>query len=170
MDGRRFDEVTKTWGRGASRRGVLAALAGAALGLLGRSRAGAQSLPGTGDGWAWGEACNAVTCGMGEYCCNWSCSTCAPLGGVCTALYCVPGPPTVCLGAGEPCGLETGGCCAGLTCAAGDPMAGAGAGVCAAPKTPAPIECQTAADCPQDDCNNIACQDGRCISTLMACP
>lgn len=35
-----------------------------------------------------GEACNQVTCGSGEFCCNYSCSICAPTGGFCTEQLC----------------------------------------------------------------------------------
>ena len=35
-----------------------------------------------------GEACNQVTCHAGDYCCNYSCSICAPEGGFCTQQIC----------------------------------------------------------------------------------
>jgi hypothetical protein len=35
-----------------------------------------------------GESCNQVTCGAGEFCCNFSCSICAPAGGLCTQQVC----------------------------------------------------------------------------------
>src|SRR5262245_53616785 len=35
-----------------------------------------------------GESCNQVTCGAGQFCCNYSCSICAPTGGVCTQQFC----------------------------------------------------------------------------------
>lgn len=38
---------------------------------------------------AEGEACNQTTCGAGEFCCNYSCSICAPLDGVCTQQFCM---------------------------------------------------------------------------------
>jgi hypothetical protein len=62
-----------------------------------------------------GEACNQTTCGRQEYCCNWSCSTCAPLGGGCTEQFC--GDPGVACGdavcgAGEYCCNESCGICA----------------------------------------------------------
>jgi hypothetical protein len=41
---------------------------------------GCQPLP--------GEECNGVVCGAGEYCCNYSCSTCVPDGGFCTMQVC----------------------------------------------------------------------------------
>lgn len=37
-----------------------------------------------------GEPCNQATCGVGEFCCNFSCSICAPDGGVCTQQFCAP--------------------------------------------------------------------------------
>lgn len=35
-----------------------------------------------------GEPCNGVECGEGYYCCNFSCSICAPDGGYCTQQFC----------------------------------------------------------------------------------
>jgi hypothetical protein len=35
-----------------------------------------------------GEPCNETTCGPQEFCCNFSCSICAPRGGVCTQQFC----------------------------------------------------------------------------------
>jgi hypothetical protein len=35
-----------------------------------------------------GERCGHSVCGPREYCCNRSCSICAPLGGVCTQQFC----------------------------------------------------------------------------------
>jgi hypothetical protein len=37
-----------------------------------------------------GGQCNQAVCGAGEFCCNYSCSTCAPLGGACTQQICPP--------------------------------------------------------------------------------
>jgi hypothetical protein len=37
-----------------------------------------------------GEACGKNTCGDGQYCCNRSCSVCAPKGGGCDAVLCGP--------------------------------------------------------------------------------
>ena len=37
-----------------------------------------------------GGQCNQAVCGAGEFCCNWSCSVCAPLGGACLDVYCPP--------------------------------------------------------------------------------
>jgi hypothetical protein len=36
-----------------------------------------------------GEACGSKTCGDGEFCCNKSCSVCAPTGGACDSKACV---------------------------------------------------------------------------------
>ncbi len=33
-------------------------------------------------------ACGSVTCSAGEFCCNVSCSICAPVGGGCTDKFC----------------------------------------------------------------------------------
>jgi hypothetical protein len=35
-----------------------------------------------------GVTCGTATCGAGEYCCNESCSICAPEGGFCTMQFC----------------------------------------------------------------------------------
>jgi hypothetical protein len=35
------------------------------------------------------EPCGTVLCGVGQYCCNASCSLCAPEGGFCTQQVCV---------------------------------------------------------------------------------
>ncbi len=37
-----------------------------------------------------GGQCNQAVCGPGQFCCNYSCSTCAPQGGACTQQYCPP--------------------------------------------------------------------------------
>ncbi len=37
-----------------------------------------------------GGNCNEATCSAGQFCCNYSCSTCAPLGGYCTQQICPP--------------------------------------------------------------------------------
>jgi hypothetical protein len=39
-----------------------------------------------------GTPCNKVSCGAGEYCCNYSCSLCAPEGGACIQLWCSEEP------------------------------------------------------------------------------
>jgi hypothetical protein len=35
-----------------------------------------------------GEPCNQRHCGAGQFCCNFSCSICAPEGGFCTQQIC----------------------------------------------------------------------------------
>lgn len=36
-----------------------------------------------------GEPCNQRRCGAGQFCCNFSCSICAPEGGFCTQEACL---------------------------------------------------------------------------------
>ena len=36
-----------------------------------------------------GEPCNERRCGAGQFCCNYSCSICAPDGGFCTQQFCL---------------------------------------------------------------------------------
>lgn len=77
MDDRRFDALTRTLGRGGTRRNVLAGAIAAAIGALGlghtRSRAAAQDGPRT-------NPCDGVRCRAGSTCCN-DCGTarCLPL-------------------------------------------------------------------------------------------
>lgn len=35
-----------------------------------------------------GQPCNQTHCGPREFCCNFSCSICAPIGGFCTQQFC----------------------------------------------------------------------------------
>ncbi|MEM9293872.1 MAG: hypothetical protein AAGD01_19495 [Acidobacteriota bacterium] len=37
-----------------------------------------------------GGDCNQTTCSAGQFCCNYSCSVCAPFGSACTDVYCPP--------------------------------------------------------------------------------
>ena len=37
-----------------------------------------------------GGPCNQAVCSPGEFCCNYSCSTCTPLGSYCTQQICPP--------------------------------------------------------------------------------
>ncbi|MEM6931232.1 MAG: hypothetical protein AAF602_30150 [Myxococcota bacterium] len=37
-----------------------------------------------------GAPCGEATCGLGEYCCNASCSACVPFGASCTQEVCNP--------------------------------------------------------------------------------
>jgi hypothetical protein len=67
-----------------------------------------------------GEECNGVYCGAGEYCCNYSCSICAPYGGGCPEIYCG--------GGGEVCGdtvCAEGQYCCNPTCGICAPLDGA---------------------------------------------
>jgi hypothetical protein len=178
MDGRWFDDAARDLGRGVSRRRVLAGLAAVALGVPVVGRAGVQ-----GQG---GESCGAAVCGPGEFCCNSSCSVCAPLGGACTTQACAP-----CASEGQSC-ADGPGCCEDLACSNPDDPAN---GVCTASASPpacrtntdcpggticcedglccpGEVECVTAADCPPDPsgCNLVGCSDdGHCVTTLMAC-
>jgi hypothetical protein len=36
-----------------------------------------------------GQPCNQRRCGAGQFCCNFSCSICAPVGGFCTQQLCL---------------------------------------------------------------------------------
>lgn len=89
MDERRFDDLAKALGAAqptTTRRRTFARVGlalGATVGLLG-ARRGAQAQTG-------GEPCNRVVCAADEFCCNQSCSICAPRGGFCTAQFCDDG-------------------------------------------------------------------------------
>jgi hypothetical protein len=39
---------------------------------------------------AGNQACGSAVCGAGEFCCNASCSICAPRGGACIEIFCAP--------------------------------------------------------------------------------
>jgi len=134
MDDRRFDEMTRALAGGASRRRVLAGLAAGAIAALSGGRVRAQEnaaacaailcetntkcceVDGQGTcvpldqpcppGSGGGEPCGTAVCGAGEFCCNFSCSICAPLGGACTQQACNDAgePPAP---AGEPCNAVT---------------------------------------------------------------
>lgn len=120
MDGQRFDEMTRVFATGASRRTVLrAALGGMGAGVLvliggadagatgkrscvadckrrfGPGRARGQCIStcarGTGKSPSTGPvSCGPNVCESGEYCCNESCGICAPIGGACTQEFCGP--------------------------------------------------------------------------------
>lgn len=135
MDDRRFDEMARALGTGASRRRVIGGVVAGALGLLRGGRARAQGedasacaavlcLYGTkccevcGQGTCvaigrpcpvgdcGGESCGDAVCGAGEFCCNESCSICAPVGGVCTQQFCGDEPEAP-VEPGEPCNEVT---------------------------------------------------------------
>jgi hypothetical protein len=40
------------------------------------------------------QACGNTSCSAGSYCCNASCSMCAPEGMACIQIACAPGPDT----------------------------------------------------------------------------
>jgi hypothetical protein len=65
------------------------------------------------------KPCGHNFCGPGEYCCNRSCSICAPRGDVCTQRVCAPEPE------GEPCGKTV--CKVGMVCC------NASCGICTPP-------------------------------------
>ena len=39
---------------------------------------------------AGSQSCGSAWCGAGQFCCNASCSICAPQGGTCIEIYCAP--------------------------------------------------------------------------------
>jgi len=148
VDGRRFDEVARALGAGASRRRVLAGLAGGALAVLFGGRTRAQESAAAcaavlcetntkccdvcGQGtcvpidepcplaFCAGEPCGGAVCGEGEFCCNESCGICAPIGGACTLQAC-DDPP------GEPCNAVTCGAgefCCNFSCSICAPVGG----------------------------------------------
>lgn len=155
MDDRRFDAAARALGAGASRRRVLGGLVAGAFGLLAGGRARAQgedasacaallcvtntkccSVCGQGScvpigepcptDACPGEACGGAVCGAGEFCCNESCSICAPLDGACTQQICVdePGEPAE---MGEPCNQVTcgrGEFCCNESCSTCAPIGG----------------------------------------------
>jgi len=107
MDGQRFDEVTKAFAMGTSRRAVLrTALGGMSavlLALVGGTNAGAAGKRGCVEGCkkqfgpgrargrcisACAKSCGDTVCGSDEFCCNESCGICAPIGGSCTQEFC----------------------------------------------------------------------------------
>jgi hypothetical protein len=81
----------------------------------GEGCAGGDVKIGENDAPAGGILCGDSTCGPGEYCCNESCSICAPEGGACVRMLCQPGE-TACgestCGAGEYCCDPSCGTCA----------------------------------------------------------
>lgn len=146
MDGRRFDDLTRTLGAEASRRRVLAGLAAAAFGALGVGRARAQPGP--------GEPCGSAICRPGEFCCNESCGTCAPIGGACTLERCAD-PPTV------PCGPNT--------CGPGEFCCNPSCGVCAPLGGACTLE--ACAEPPGEPCNAVTCGPGEfcCNPSCSTC-
>jgi hypothetical protein len=115
---------------------------GGATGGTGGSAAGVPGTGGLGTGGTGGadpNQCGDVVCGPGEFCCNESCSICAPDGGACIQIQCGPG--------GEACGNTT--CKAGEYCC--DPICGVCApdgGKC----PPPPPNCNPVQPCGQNFC------------------
>ena len=120
MDEQRFDEVTKVFAAGTSRRALLRTALGSmgagVLALIGDTEAGAAGkrhcvegckrrfgpgrargqcisacARGTGKNPSTGPvSCGPKVCESGEYCCNESCGICAPIGGACIQEFCGP--------------------------------------------------------------------------------
>ena len=173
MDGRRFDDLTRVLGGGTSRRRVLAGLAGAALGLVGRGRARADISIG-GIDWT-GRYCGgfaAIPCPGGYVCVDDAGDDCDPAaGGADCAGVCVPSGPE-----DDPCAAVR--CAAGFTCCAEcggtcepiQPTVGCeailciegtrcceicGRGTCVAADTPCPL-----AFCAGEPCSQVTCGPG----------
>jgi len=109
MDGRAFDDLARLLAADATRRRAIAGLGGAALALLGRGRLGAQQ-PGTGT-----SNCAAITCLVGNDCCENCGGICVPAGTPCTDDLCGGEPcNTVTCGPGEFCCNESCSICAPL--------------------------------------------------------
>lgn len=117
-----------------------------------------------------GEPCNQVVCGLGEYCCNESCSQCAGLGQSCTAEYCPPGPPI-----GEPCGgsfCGPGEYCCNESCGICAPLGGGCIELYCEPPGPGgepcgPTVCPTGQLCCNESCGICTPPGGVCIQ--LAC-
>lgn len=98
--------------------------------------------------------CGEATCGAGEFCCNESCSICAPTGGSCIMKVCEPNA-----------GCKTDADCATWSSYCGDmPCA-----CLAIEKAKGPPKCErpNAVKCLVDPCRNkaAACQSGACVVT-----
>ena len=142
MDDRRFDDLARVLGAGASRRRALAGLAGMALGLLGFGRARAQS-EGAAD--FTGMFCGGfagVSCPVGYICVDDPSDNCDPesggadCGGVCVRAD-----------ASEPC--------AAILCIAGSYCCNACGGICV------PIGTTCSEDlCAGEPCNQTVCASG----------
>lgn len=97
-----------------------------------------------------GEACGTNTCGAGEYCCNASCGTCAPIGGACDTVECLH----EC--GGEVCADDTSGiCCADCD---GRQFCPGPMGTC--PAIDCPPVCADGTFCEGTCCPNSGCEDG----------
>jgi len=83
-----------------------------------------------------GEQCGANVCGIGSYCCNSSCGTCAPKGAGCLDVMCdvSTGVDVTAEAKPEPsasASIGTGGACGGNYCGKGYFCCNPGCGVCA---------------------------------------
>jgi hypothetical protein len=186
MDGRIFDDAVRalTRRRGASRRGLLAGLVGAALGMGSFGRAGGRAAAQESGG---GEPCGLVVCGAGEFCCNASCSRCVPPGGACTEEDCghLDGEPcgdTVCAASEFCCNpscsicAPIGGACTQQACEApppaGEPCNGT---VCGLDEFCCNWSCSTCAPlggaCTDQFCGDPVCPPGEtcCDADCTAC-
>jgi len=156
MDGTRFDELTKRFGAGLSRRQVLRGLVGGAGALTVasafKSHAGAQ---GTCD-----PNADTVTCPAGSFhegltkkpageCCNGNGNCCS---NICEENFCVDGNVPECIPEDVECSQAVE-CCEGLFCAEI-----AGAGEFCVSCVPAGGDC-SASDC----CDGLACFEGLCV-------
>lgn len=170
MDDSRFDRLTRTLARGASRRTVLKTLAGSLLGLGVVSSAQAETLcggPGVhcviDDECCLGSCENRrCACPFGQRFCDDVCAECCYDGdcldnGRCEAGSCV----STCLTAGQDGCADATPCCAGHACCGGTCLAGA--------------DCCTAqggAACGDACCGGATprcCQDGTCIPDGGCC-
>jgi hypothetical protein len=125
---------------------------GGSSGTTGGGTGGAiASTGGAGQGGATtgGIQCGKNTCGAGQYCCNESCGTCAPMGAMCTAIACVPDPTPGACKADSDCSLQSD-YCGGCNCRV--------TGEVAPPCTGPMVECFA------DPCMNTtaACVNGTC--------
>jgi hypothetical protein len=137
MDPHRFDLIAKTWGVPGSRRGVLKALAGIALGGLLGVRRGAQAA----------AACSRVD------------GPCIDHGDCCLGSRCGNSGSCVCRAGFTRCGGRClcGSCTTGTTCAAGESCCN---GRCVNPKTN-PNHCGR---CGNRCAAGLTCCGGRCVN------
>ena len=155
MDGTRFDELTKRFSAGLSRRQVLRGLAGGA---------GAITVAAVFEDHAGAQACDpnadTVTCPAGSFhegltkkpdggCCNGNGNCCS---NICEENICVAGTPPECVPEDVECSQVVE-CCEGLFCAE---ISGAGE-FC--------VSCVPAGgDCSESDCcDGLTCFEGLCV-------
>jgi hypothetical protein len=151
MDGSRFDDLAKSFGAQRTRRGMLGALAGAALAAVGFGKAAsARTCRSVGNACSTnGDCCsaNCVTEGRTRKICRCTADRDCP-GGVCLAGDCCipPADDVTCAGL---CGPQTNNC--------GQPVA------CAPCCTPTAQSCQTNGQC----CSGV-CAAGSCAGGAVA--